>query len=284
MMMPHAPSIVAPLPILRQNWKTLARLAFRQSRLLDATRVPRHLCPPIGFEGQPINHNLHGFEDQTKKPSWWFCGPNHQTVAIGFEAQIGKPSHRFWGQSTDKLSTLVLRPNQETCTPRLLMHGADHRQHHPTSRLSGHYVPDLCDHSRSSAPSLLLLPRSSSLPTMLHLSPAHYETSKRDSPHETKVHVRLLKCHRFEFKPWHVNDSSHIKPRYWAPSFSISPWWVHWQQKAQSLKFESKTPWSTTRRPKSQRKAQEGHLEEGKTTKPTKDTKSGKPNKMAKKS
>jgi hypothetical protein len=34
---------------------------------------------------------------------------------------------------------------------------------------------------------------------------------------------------------------------------------------AQSLKFESKIPWSTVRRPKKLRKAQEGHLEEGKS-------------------
>jgi hypothetical protein len=46
--------------------------------------------------------------------------------------------------------------------------------------------------------------------------------------------------------------------------------------KAQSLKFESKIPWSTARRPKKLRKAQEGHLEEGKLQKPTKDTKSDK--------
>jgi hypothetical protein len=46
--------------------------------------------------------------------------------------------------------------------------------------------------------------------------------------------------------------------------------------KAQSLKFESKTPWSTARRPKKLTKAQEGHLEKGKLQKPTKGTKSGK--------
>jgi uncharacterized protein YkwD len=46
--------------------------------------------------------------------------------------------------------------------------------------------------------------------------------------------------------------------------------------KAQSLKLESKTPWSTARRPKKARKAEEGHLEEGKPQKPTKGTKSGK--------
>jgi hypothetical protein len=46
--------------------------------------------------------------------------------------------------------------------------------------------------------------------------------------------------------------------------------------KAQSLKFESKTPRRTARRPKNSRKTQKGHLEEGKPQKPANDTKSGK--------
>jgi hypothetical protein len=46
--------------------------------------------------------------------------------------------------------------------------------------------------------------------------------------------------------------------------------------KAQSLQFESKTPWSTARRPKKPRKAQEGYLEEGKPQKPINGMKSGK--------
>jgi hypothetical protein len=46
--------------------------------------------------------------------------------------------------------------------------------------------------------------------------------------------------------------------------------------KAQSLKFESKIPWSIARRPKKPREAQEGHLEEGKPQKPTIGKKSGK--------
>jgi hypothetical protein len=54
------------------------------------------------------------------------------------------------------------------------------------------------------------------------------------------------------------------------------PWWVHWQQKAHSLKFESKTQWGTARRPKSWRKAQEGHLEEVKPQKPANGKNSGK--------
>jgi hypothetical protein len=46
--------------------------------------------------------------------------------------------------------------------------------------------------------------------------------------------------------------------------------------KAQSLKFESKTPWSTARRPKKPRKAQEGHIEEENPQKSANDTKSSK--------
>jgi hypothetical protein len=49
--------------------------------------------------------------------------------------------------------------------------------------------------------------------------------------------------------------------------------------KAQSLMFESKTPWSTARGPKKPRKAQEGHLEDGKPQKPRKGKKAAKPRK-----
>jgi hypothetical protein len=82
---------------------------------------------------------------------------------------------------------LVLRLNQETRASSLHVPGADRTRRHPTSRPLGHRVPDLCDHSWSSAPDLLLLPRSSSLHAMPHLPPAHHETSKRDSPNETKI-------------------------------------------------------------------------------------------------
>jgi hypothetical protein len=63
------------------------------------------------------------------------------------------------------------------------------------------------DRHQSSTPSLLLLPRYLSLPTMSHLSPTHHETSKHDSPHE-HIGVKQLKYLGFEFKPRQVNDSS----------------------------------------------------------------------------
>jgi hypothetical protein len=39
---------------------------------------------------QPTNWIPLGFEAQTKKPSRWFWGPNHQTKAAGFEAKPGE--------------------------------------------------------------------------------------------------------------------------------------------------------------------------------------------------
>jgi hypothetical protein len=111
-MMPRSPSAVAPSPVLRQNWKTLARLASWWSKLPDVDACPHiiFICSSV-LRHKPTNHSLFGIEAQTKKPSRWFCGPNHQIVAAGFEAQIGKPervvlrpnhnnrSHRFWGQT-----------------------------------------------------------------------------------------------------------------------------------------------------------------------------------------
>jgi hypothetical protein len=77
--------------------------------------------------------------------------------------------------------------NQETHAPHLHVHSADHTRCRPTSRSPGHRVPDMCDHPRSSTPGLLFLSRSLSLHVMPHLPPAHHETSKCNSPNETKV-------------------------------------------------------------------------------------------------
>jgi hypothetical protein len=100
---------------------------------------------------------------------------------------------------------MVLRLNQETRAPSLHVPGTDRTRCHPTSWPPGHFIPRLCDHPRSSAPGLPLLPRSSSLHAMPHLPPTHHETSKRDSPNETKIKQNNP---RFEFKPHQVSDSS----------------------------------------------------------------------------
>jgi hypothetical protein len=118
-----------------------------------------------------------GFEAKPAKTIREVLRPNDsQIIVIGFEAQ-----------TDEKPSTLVLRLNQETRAPSLHVPGADRTRRYPTSRLPGHRIPDLCDHPWSSAPGLLLLPRSSLLHTMPYLPPAHHKTSKHDSPNETKV-------------------------------------------------------------------------------------------------
>jgi hypothetical protein len=150
---------------------------------------PLETVATAGFEAKLPETVATGFEAKPAKTIRVVLRPNHsQTIAIGFKAQTDeKQSEWFWGQTTHKLSTLVLRLNQDTHAPRLHVHGADRTQCYPTSRSLGHWVPDLCNHPRSSALGLLLLPWSSSLHVMPHLPPAHHETSKRDSPNETKV-------------------------------------------------------------------------------------------------
>jgi hypothetical protein len=101
-MVPHAPPIVASPPIFRPDWETLVILASTPSKLLDlnACPAPTSLRQFCGATDKP---KPAWFWGQTKKPSWWFWGPNHQTRAAGFEAQTRKPS-----------TTLVLRLNQKT--------------------------------------------------------------------------------------------------------------------------------------------------------------------------
>jgi hypothetical protein len=142
-----------------------------------------------GFETKPLETVATGFEAKLTKTIRVVLRPNHsQTVAIGFEAQTDeKSSEWIWGETTYKLSNLVLRLNQETRALHLHMHGTDRTQHHPTSWSPSHRVPDLCDHLRSSTPGLLFLPWSSSLHAMPHLPPTHHETSKHDSPNVTKI-------------------------------------------------------------------------------------------------
>jgi hypothetical protein len=142
-----------------------------------------------GFEAKPPETVTTSFVAKQVKTVRVVLRPNHsQTVAIGFEAQTDeKPSEWFWSQTTHKPSTLVLRLNQEIRAPRLHMHGADRTRRHLTSRSPGYRVPNLCDHLWSSAIGLLLLPWSLSLNVMPHLPLEHHETSKRDSPNETKV-------------------------------------------------------------------------------------------------
>jgi hypothetical protein len=81
-------------------------------------------------------------------------------------------------------------------------------------------IQHVLDHTKSFAPSLLFLPRSSLLPAMPHQSPAHHKTSKHISSHNTDNMVEPRKSPEFKFKLRQVNYSSQIKPRYWPLGFS----------------------------------------------------------------
>jgi hypothetical protein len=111
---------------------------------------------------------------------------------------------------------------------------------------------------------------------MPHLSPAHHETSKRDSLNEIKIKEKQNKTipdSNSNLAKSMTHHKQTKEPTTWFPNVPVMS---SLTTKAQSLKFESKIPWSTARRPKKPRKAQEGHLEEGRPQKPTKGTKSGK--------
>jgi hypothetical protein len=174
-MVPRAPPVVAPPPVFKPDWETLIRLVSTPSKLLDLNTCStptslRRFC---------------GATDKLKPT--WFWGPNQETVAVILRPKSPNQSCRFEPQTGKPSTTLILRLNQETHAPSLHVPAADRTRRHPTSRLPGHRVFDLCDRLRSSAPDLLLLPWSSSLDAMPHLPPAHHEISKRDSPNETKI-------------------------------------------------------------------------------------------------
>jgi hypothetical protein len=187
-----------PLPVLRPHWETLAQLASRWSKSLDLDVCPmpstssHRFCGttdkpwPTWFWGPKQETIVVILRPKTPNRSLRFWVPNRETVDIVFEAISRNPNPPVLRPNREKPSTLVLLPNQETSAPRLLVHGADYTQRHPTSRSSGHRV---LDHPLSSTPGILLLPRSSSLLTMPHLSPAHHETSKCDSPHKIDSRV-----------------------------------------------------------------------------------------------
>jgi hypothetical protein len=153
--------------------------------------------------------------------SYQFWGPNQQTRASGFGA---KPQKTVATGFEVKLGETV-NPCFEA-KPRNLCSSSPRvwcRLHTTSPNLSIIWPPStrpVLDHLRSSAPSLKLLARSSSLPAMLHLSPTHHETSKHISPHEIDSRVEPPKFPEFKFKPRQVNYSSQIKPRYWPLGFS----------------------------------------------------------------
>jgi hypothetical protein len=70
--------------------------------------------------------------------------PKPRNCRSDLVGQIMKPQLPVLRPKPGNPPTLVLRPNQETCAPCLLVHVANRTQCQPTSRSSGHRVPDLC--------------------------------------------------------------------------------------------------------------------------------------------
>jgi hypothetical protein len=69
-MMPRAPPSVTSSPILRHNWKTLARLTSRRSKPPDVDACPHTVFIRSSvLRRKPINLRPLGFEAQTKKVS-----------------------------------------------------------------------------------------------------------------------------------------------------------------------------------------------------------------------
>jgi hypothetical protein len=110
--------------------------------------------------------------------------------------KLGNPCEWFWSQTTRTVATGFASKLREIID---LGFQAEPRNLHSLSPYAWYWShtasPDLSivwpsstrcvfDHLWSSASGFLLLPRSSSLPVMSHLSPTHHETTKRDSPHE----------------------------------------------------------------------------------------------------
>jgi hypothetical protein len=211
-MMPRAPHVVASSPVLRQNWKTLAQLASRRSKPSDVDACPHTIfigtsvlrrkptnLVPLGFENQR-NHRG-GFVSQITKPqlsvlrtkmgnpSEWFWGQNTRTVTTDFEAKPGK---------TIDLGFEAKLRNSRSLSPSVRC-----RPHIPSPDLSivqPSSIRPVLDYSWSSAPSFLLLPRSSSLSTIPHMSSTHHEISKRVSPHEIDSRMESPKFLKFKFK------------------------------------------------------------------------------------
>jgi hypothetical protein len=105
-MMPRAHPAVTPPPVLRKNWETLAQVVSRWSKPPDIDACPQTVFIHLSVLRRKLKSLLPlGFEAQTKKPSWWFCGPNHQTTAAYFRPKPGNPSEWFCGQTTRTVAT-----------------------------------------------------------------------------------------------------------------------------------------------------------------------------------
>jgi hypothetical protein len=77
---------------------------------------------------------------------------------------------------------------------------------------------------------------------MPHLPPAHHETSKHDSPDETKIKEKQNKTIPDSNSNLAKSMTHHTQTKNGLLGFSMSPLMSPLTTKAQSLKFESKIP------------------------------------------
>jgi hypothetical protein len=189
-------TIAVPPSVLRLDWKTLAWLASTRSN-------------PSYLDACPVPFSLYQFCGATDKPSsTWFWDSNQETVAVILRPKSPNRSCPFWDPNWKTWATgfevkpgetilVVLRLNHwQTVDLGFKAQPKNSRSSSPCAWYRLHTAsPDLpivwppstrpvLDHAQSSVTGLLLLSRSLSLPTMLHLPPAHHEISKHDSPHK----------------------------------------------------------------------------------------------------
>jgi hypothetical protein len=235
-MVPRAPPIVTSPPVLKSDWETLARLAYRWSK-------------PSNLNTCPTPSSLYQFCGATDKlKSAWFWGIKQETVALILRSKLPNRSCRFWC------------PNRVWCRTRENRHGGFETKplincpsgfetkpltnHRPwfwgstkkhtlliftCTVQTAHSGTRLLNHSATEYPTYVTI-----LDPLHHVSYSCHDVTARHTTPVTctprdkqmwffkwkKIKIKLPKCPEFEFNPWHVNDSSHIKPRYWPLGFS----------------------------------------------------------------
>jgi hypothetical protein len=129
--------------------------------------------------------------------------PNQETVVVILSLKSPNRTYRFWGPNW---VTVDLGFQAKPRNPRSLSPCAWCKSHTTSHDLPIVWPPStrpVLDHPRSSARSLLHLPRSSSLTALSHLSPTHHERSKRDSLHKidsswtsemSQIRIQTMAC------------------------------------------------------------------------------------------
>jgi hypothetical protein len=204
-------------------------------QVVGCWRVSSHCHHPnISFEAQ-INKSL---------PTW-FWGPNQKTVVVILGPKLPNRQPRFWSPNQETI-TVVLRPNHRQ-TIAISFEAKVENPHFssPPRVWCGSYTAstDLLiigppstqlvpDHPWPSAPSLLLLPRSSSLPAMSHScfsTPNNWVSS-------TKMHRIQIQTRISQLIITHINQGIDCLVS------QSPPWGVHWQLQVHKVRILNLRP------------------------------------------